>query len=504
MKTELLDEARTVGRIRCCRVRMRIPSVLATDEEFALQLSVVGPDALPYEQFTETLVFENTLGVVGLPPSFRFENGAWTGEIGGLKAVGPDVAIIRARVEGSGTNYGDPGITSNPAWVLKDPGWRLYWGDIHVHTTFSNCGPWRALNPEWCYQYAREVSFLDFAAIADHLRGIASEPERWPRLQELARIYNEPGRFVALLGFESSHAQGFGGDNNAYYVDDDAPYFWVDRDDMRGINPKVHLKTLWEQLDGNGKPYITIPHHTARMNKYRTWEEDYHDPQREPLFEIYSGWGSSEMRENLFPLSGGNNDDKSYFVDAIKAGARFGVIASSDDHTTLPGGVSSNAAQPFKLPKMQGHGHKGLAAIRAPELTRKALFDSMKRRDTYATTLARSLVEVFVGDASMGQEIKADSALKSKRSIRVRFTLDDARLARVTLMRNGEELETKEMRDRALGEKVNEVVFEDAESLDSIAVRDARYHPEPFVAYYVRIADDGKHHQWTSPVWIDV
>lgn len=31
------------------------------------------------------------------------------------------------------------------------------------------------------------------------------------------------------------------------------------------------------------------------------------------------------------------NDDDAYFVDALRAGARFGVIASSDAHATLPG-----------------------------------------------------------------------------------------------------------------------------------------------------------------------
>ena len=80
--------------------------------------------------------------------------------------------------------------------------------------------------------------------------------------------------------------------------------------------------------DRQGKPYMTIPHHTGRAAKNRTFEEDYYDAEREPLFEIFSSWGSSENRWNCFPMSNGNSDDPAYFVDAVKAGCRYGVIAS--------------------------------------------------------------------------------------------------------------------------------------------------------------------------------
>ena len=504
MNEKLLAEAQSVANMTGRRVQMRIPSVLATGEEFALDISVTGAGGLPDPGFRNVLRFENSSGVEGLPASFRLDPGLSTGRIEGLTAIGPEVVSIRAAAEGTGKVDGDPAVESNPAWVFDDPAYRLFWGDIHVHTRYSNCSGWRCLDPEWCYQYAREISLLDFAAPADHLRGIVSDDSRWPALQALAREYNDAGRFVALLAFESSHAQGFGGDNNVYYLDDDAPHFWVDRDDMRGISPEVHLRDLWKQLDGNGKPYITIPHHTGRSGKYRTWEEDYHDPEREPLFEVFSSWGSSEMRWSRFPITGGNNDEATYFVDALKAGARFGVIASSDDHATLPGAVHQHRIQPFQPATLNDMPQQGLAAVRASELTRGALFDAMKRRDTYATTLARSLVDFRIGDASMGQEVPADAALRSKREMRVRLTLPGARRARVSVMRNGEPLAEKSLQldfDETVG--VAEVVFEDAEPLERVLIRDARYHADPFVVYYVRIVDERGSHQWTSPIWID-
>lgn len=500
MNSELLAAARATTTLIATRIQLTIPAVLAEGETFALRLSVTGGDALPVSTLGLRLRFEGSAGVEGLPASYSLPTGQSTGCIEGLKAIGPRVALIRALVEGSAK---PAAVFSNPAWIFRQPPYRVYFGDLHVHTALSNCSGWRCLSPEWCYTYAREVSLLDFVAPADHLRGIASEPPRWPELQTAARRHNAPGRFVSMLAFESSHAQGFGGDNNVYYLNDDAPYFWCDREDMQGISPRVHLRDLWRQLDQNGKPYFTVPHHTGRAGKYRTWAEDYHDPVREPLFEIYSSWGSSEMRHTRMPISGGNNDAPAYFVDALKAGARFGVIASSDDHATLPGSVHHFRVDPFCNPTLNGHAHKGLAAVCAPELTREALFRAMQSRHTYATTHARSLVEIQVGDSRMGHAIPVDKHLAGRRDIRVRVTPHGSSSVRVTLMRNGEPLDSRPVRGPDVMTSVNEVSFQDTDDFESVMQRDTRYPSAPFVVYYARVEDSNGAHQWTSPIWVE-
>jgi len=445
MADRLVQEARNIAQVMNWRINLQIPSMLAVDEMFPVRISVTAADGLPVDAVPYRLTFRDSVGVEGLPGQLCFEPGTSSAQLDGLRAVGP-VAVVRARIEMPGSAGIEPIVVSNPAWVFAEPPYRLFWGDLHVHTRFSNCHAWRCLDPQWCYQYARDVSLLDFVAAADHLRGIAADDSRWPRLQELARQYNQPGVFATFLAFESSHAQGFGGDNNAYFLDDDAAYFWLDREDMRGGAPQVPLQQLWEQLDTRGKAYFTVPHHSGRAGKYRTWNDPCYDPGREPLFEIYSSWGSSELRHSRFPISGGNNNDVSYFVDALKAGARFGLIASSDDHATLPGSVHHFRIEPLRVPSLNGYAHKGLTAVRCAELTRPALFAALRRRDCYATTHMRSLVELQIADANMGQEIPADSSLKKQRDIDVRLTLHDASAATVTIMRNGEELAVKSVR----------------------------------------------------------
>ena len=297
------------------RLQLTIPSVLAQDEEFCLRLTAFAPDGLPSDGFDREIVFTDSQGIEGLPKSVRLsssDGGHLT--IDGLRAEGPSHAVVVAKPEGCPST-----VSSSPAWVFEEPEYRIYWGDLHVHTAYSNCSPWACKDPEFCYAYARDATYLDFAAPADHLHGIAAEEIRWPRLQELVRRYDSPGSFVPFLAFESSHRSGFGGDNNAYFLGADAPYFWIEHDDMSSTAPEIHLRELWEFLDTAGQEYFTIPHHTGRAGKYRSFADDTYDPAREPLLEIYSLWGSSECRWNHFPLYAGNADGPCYFQDVLRA-----------------------------------------------------------------------------------------------------------------------------------------------------------------------------------------
>ena len=493
----IIEDARESVFWRTWRLHITIPSVLARDEEFSLRITTFGPEGLPSADFGREIVFGPSPGIKGLPKSvFLSREDGGHMEITGLRAIGPEYAFVTAFPEGYPLKLG---IYSNPAWVLEDVPYRIFWGDLHVHTTYSNCHPWQCKDPEFCYAFAREASHLDFAAAADHLRGIAAEGARWPRLQELVRQYDAPGKFVTFLAFESSHKTGFGGDNNAYFLDGEAPYFWLDREDMKGTGPQVPLGRLWQFLDETGKEYITIPHHTARAGKYRSFAQASYSAEREPLFEIYSGWGSSECRWNTYPLQGGNTDEPAYFQDALRAGCRYGVIGSSDDHCTLPGG-EKRPGLPAGPTRASAHSHAGLAAVQAHSLSRDSLWRALRSRRCYATTFGRNLLDVKIGDVEMGQAVSVGKGdpLRRKRDIRVKVLTCESPRLDIVLLRNAEEIGRKRW---ALEDP--EVLFEDNDPLDDIAIRDAAFHPEPFVAYYVRL-ENRLGTQWSSPIWLDL
>lgn len=495
MDPDILEGAREATLWTTRRLQMTLPSVLGRGEEFELRITVFGPDRLPSGDFDREIVFTEAPGIEGLPKSVRVGCDG-TLAINGLRAVGPGHALVKAVPEGC------PGeVVSNPAWVFEEPPYRIYWGDLHVHTTYSDCSPWACKDPEFCYQYARDAAHLDFAAAADHLRGIHSDANCWARLQELVRNYDEPRKFVPFLAFESSHKTGFGGDINAYYRDWDAPYFWVDREDMRGTQPGVTLRQLWDFLDATCREYLTIPHHTGRAGKYRSYADHVYDVEREPLFEVYSGWGSSEKGISRFPLYAGNSEEPAYFVDALKAGCRYGVVASSDDHTTLPGGESANWNTPAGAACLSAWMHQGHAAVIARDLDRGSLWNALKSRSCYGTTFARTLLDVRLGDLAMGREgeVRRSEPLWNSRDIRVRMMCGGQRPPLITLVRNGEDLARKPWPGPG-----SDVVFTDEQPLDETAVRDAEFHPEPFVVYYVRAEDQRGQTQWSSPIWLDL
>ena len=90
---------------------------------------------------------------------------------------------------------------SNPIQV-SDSSPRILWADLHGHSSRSD----GTGTPADYYRYAREVAALDVAALTDHdhwgILPLDRHPEILAEIRAAARRYDEPGRFLALLGFE--------------------------------------------------------------------------------------------------------------------------------------------------------------------------------------------------------------------------------------------------------------------------------------------------------------
>jgi hypothetical protein len=142
----------------------------------------------------------------------------------------------------------------------RAPEMRLYWGDIHGHSTASD----GAFSPDEYYTFARDVSGLDFCALTDHddVGHNSNVPDHskfmtedvWRALQDVTNRYNAPGRFVTLVGFEYSQIElGVEGHRNVYYRGASGPLLH-DRD-PRYNTPTKLLRAL------AGRDAIVVPHH---------------------------------------------------------------------------------------------------------------------------------------------------------------------------------------------------------------------------------------------------
>lgn len=362
------------------------PSALVAGEPAELRLAAVDLHSNPSVPFRETVTLRVLQGDVDLPRTVAFPSGqGWTTAPFTPRSTGivrleatARADLLRAR--------------SNPMEVFAEPpAERVWWGDLHSHTEHSFDGVGSTV-----FEYARRVSGLDFHAMTDHSSGPGREgftrglgPHVRDEYTAATDAHHAPGEFVTLHAYEASFPAPWG-HHNVYFRGAPGPL----------LSPaEVTLPELWAALTAGEA--LTIPHHTNKFPQPLDWRVD--DPARRRNFEIYSAHGLSEAYDPDHPLA----FEQSPFTnrsasartgisaqDAWMQGLRLGAIAASDDHRSQP-----------------GKPHWGLAAVRAPALTREAIFDGLHARRTYGTTGQRILLDFRVNDAPMGSEIAIDGPL---------------------------------------------------------------------------------------------
>ena len=362
------------------------PSALVAGEPAELHLAAVDVHSNPAAPFHETVTLRVLQGDADLPRTVEFPAGqGWTTVPFTPRGTG----IVRLEASARADLLR---ARSNPLEVFAElPAERTFWGDLHSHTEHSFDGVGGNV-----FDYARWVSGLDFHAMTDHSNGPAREgftrglgPHVWEEYTAATDAHHAPGEFVTLHAYEASFPAPWG-HHNVYF---------------RGapgtlLSPRqVTLPELWAALTAGEA--LTIPHHTNKFPQPLDWDED--DPALRRSFEIYSAHGLSEAYDPGHPLafehSPFTNRSTSARTgiaaqDAWMRGMRLGTIAASDDHRAQP-----------------GKPHWGLAAVRAPELTREAVFDALHARRTYGTTGQRILLDFRVNGAPMGSEITLEAPL---------------------------------------------------------------------------------------------
>ena len=284
--------------------------------------------------------------------------------------------------------------------------------------------------------------------------------DAWRNYTALADKYNDPGRFTALIGYEWTAIGGDNLHRNVIFRGDSSdanktiPFSQFD-----SKNPEDVWKHLAAFEKENGAEVLAIPHNgnlsNGRMFRVETFDGQPLTKefaalraQYEPLVEVTQIKGDSETHPFLSPndefadyetwdksnLNGteAKTDDMfqwEYTREALKTGLKlgdklgvnpykFGMIGSTDAHTSLAaveeenffGKHSGVEPEPHRWehvvieapdPKFTIKGWQqaagGYAGVWAKENTREAIFDAMKRKETYATTGPRMTVRFFGG-----------------------------------------------------------------------------------------------------------
>jgi len=283
----------------------------------------------------------------------------------------------------------------------------------------------------------------------------------WDQIVGVADLYNDPGKFTAMIGFEWTSTPGGNNLHRVVVFRDGAdkagqtvPFSLFDSDDPAD---------LWGYLsayeDKTGGQVIAIPHNGNISNGLMFNDKMYSgEPMTrayaearirwEPIMEItqikgdgethpllstedefadYENWdvanidGSVPKEEWMLQYEYGRSALKLGLELGQKLGAnpyKFGWSAASDTHTALattreenyfgkymksePSPERANQVEiPADNPELQIMTAQdlasGLTAVWARENTREALFDAMRRKEVYATTGTRIRVRVFGG-----------------------------------------------------------------------------------------------------------
>jgi hypothetical protein len=325
---------------------------------------------------------------------------------------------------------------------------RAFYGNLHLHSDFS--GDLRGFEgrPEDNLQVLEDIPRLDFGALSDHAETM--RPVDWWATRKLTELWNRPGGFVTLPGYEWTSLEY--GHRVVLFPDEQVG----DASAFLAAAPGVAPTALWEQL--GSRAAITIPHHPSHaLTRPLDWS--FRNDRFQRLVEIFQSRGSYEF--DGAPV----RKQQSAFVpghsvrDALAMGHRLGIIASPDHG----GGL-------------------GLAGVWARDLSRQALFEALHARRTFGTTGAKLDLFLTVEGAPQGSEIPHRQA-----GVRIEATVrGTASGLELTIVRDGVELTQR--------------AFEGSQARWSWTDEDRRPGPR---YYYLRARQSDGHMGWTSPVWLD-
>ena len=296
------------------------------------------------------------------------------------------------RIEGRRLTFRQPGagvvialagemtFRSNPITAtVETPALKRYWGDLHAQ---SDATVGTGTEEEY-FTFARDRAFLDF--VSHQGNDFQVTDEDWRRLNETVRAFHEDGRFVVFPGYEWSANTACGGDRNVIYIEEGLPIFrschWqvpdVPEDDKTPAHP---ANVLFERIRAHCPDKAVLVAHVG--GRYAD-VSGYFDEEVGPLVEVASCWGVFEW----------------LLWDALEAGHVVGVTCNSDGHKGRPGAESPGAGE-FG---MAG----GLTCVLAEELTRRAVFDSLRNRRCYGTTGPRIDLSFEIDGRPMGSIVRA-------------------------------------------------------------------------------------------------
>ncbi len=281
--------------------------------------------------------------------------------------------------------------TANPPAQLPDladeiAGYRLVFGDLHVHTSHSSCMPALDGSPPDNIRLQRDVLDYKAVSLADHHRISAADYRQRQDLLEREHA----GGYVPLYGLEWNKRPW-------QHIN----FFTYDKQVMKELREVLHrdldLQLLFDDIiDRFGEGKVTAVRHWHDKRDAHTY---LYDPRVEWGMEVICGRGDRLASE---PEMWGGITKFPFPVNFIEwRDAKLGMVGASDHHMTLLG--------------------SSLTGFWVKEVTGEGIFEAMRNQRTVACANGKmsiwiesngvGLGEVGEGKSPVEIEVRAVSAL---------------------------------------------------------------------------------------------
>ena len=354
---------------------------------------------------------------------------------------------------------------------------RLYFGDIHFHSSFSD----GYNSADALYENAIKDNYVDFACLTDHAEIVneldftppqpvwmftrsllqyikfkTTDYDEWQNIKDKANEYHHPGSFSTFLGYEYSpgpwYKGGFPWSENGHEDISHVNFYYKDvYPDAPEYSARDCL-TWHEILDKmndeheNGHLNIAFPHHP--LSKFGVWgaytvnwsylAKNVIDKTCSNVLmgaEVYSKWGQSIGKYSNIPLTwpysnSTVSDNPTYWIEnalwewsEIENKHPFLMIASSDNHAT-----DRPASASLKSRISKGHPNPaGIIATYAVHNKRDELWESIANGYAYGSQLLKIRAQASFDDqVCLGQWINCTSPLNITVSAMSTFNGTDA------------------------------------------------------------------------------
>lgn len=339
-----------------------LPTLRRTGDQFALGLKAEDRWGNPTAEDRSTYTLRASMPVEGLPESVSMtdsDEGAL--RLDRLSVFKPGDLLIEMLNEANMVV-----ARSNTLRVVETIDFRHFWSDMH-----GQSGETVGTNTARQYfEFGRNKAFIDICG--HQANDFQVSDAFWEELNALTAEFDEPGRFVAVPGYEWSGNTSVGGDHNVWFRNEGRPIYRAHRslvtDQSTDENVCLDANALFDRLENEDA--LVVAHVGGRYA-----DVGYaHDAKLEPSVEVHSTWGTFDW----------------IFEDAIKAGYRVGIVGSSDGHK---GRIGSEFPGSGKFGSMGG-----LTCHLMEDLDRDSLFSAFRRRRHYATTGCRPYVNLLIED----------------------------------------------------------------------------------------------------------